>query len=148
MAARKRFRLNSDRLTKKPGFYPDGDGLYLHVTSKSAASWKLRYAEGWKTSPNGKRYPNVHEMGLGSYPEISLDRARELAAQAHKLKAEGIDPIAERKRQKAARQAEAAKAVTFKECAASYISAHKGSWRNAKHAKQWGSTLEAYAYPI
>jgi hypothetical protein len=148
MATRKRFRLNSDRLSKKSGLYPDGDGLYLSVTSKTAASWLFRYADGWKVSANGKRYPNVREIGLGSYPEIKLARARELAGDARRLKAEGIDPLSERKRLKAAQREEEAKAFTFKDCAVACVAAHRVGWKNAKHAAQWLSTLETYAFPI
>jgi integrase len=43
---------------------------------------------------------------------------------------------------------EAAKAVTFRACAESYIAAHRAGWRNAKHGAQWGATLETYAYPV
>jgi hypothetical protein len=37
--------------------------------------------------------------------------------------------------------------VTFKQCAEAYIVAHRSAWKNAKHADQWASTLESYAYP-
>ena len=43
---------------------------------------------------------------------------------------------------------EAAKAITFKDCAANYIAAHRAGWRNAKHAAQWEATLATYAEPI
>ena len=43
---------------------------------------------------------------------------------------------------------EAAKAVTFAQCAASYIESHKAEWRNATHAEQWTKTLESYADPV
>jgi integrase len=39
-------------------------------------------------------------------------------------------------------------ALTFQECAEQYIDAHKAGWSNAKHAKQWPSSLQGYAYPI
>ena len=38
--------------------------------------------------------------------------------------------------------------MTFKQCAETYIEAHKAGWQNAKHVAQWGSTLNTYAYPI
>jgi hypothetical protein len=41
----------------------------------------------------------------------------------------------------------AAKAMTFKQCAESYIAAHRAGWRNAKHAAQWDATLATYAHP-
>ena len=36
---------------------------------------------------------------------------------------------------------------TFKETAEALIESKRPGWRNAKHAAQWGSTLETYAYP-
>ena len=34
------------------------------------------------------------------------------------------------------------------DCAKGYIAAHRGSWKNVKHAAQWESTLATYASPI
>jgi hypothetical protein len=42
---------------------------------------------------------------------------------------------------------EAAKAMTFRQCAEKYVAAHQAGWRNAKHSAQWGSTLGTYVYP-
>ena len=39
----------------------------------------------------------------------------------------------------------AAKAMTFRQCAEAYINAHKATWKNPVHAKQWPSTM--YVYP-
>jgi integrase len=38
--------------------------------------------------------------------------------------------------------------MTFRQCAEAYIEAHRPSWKNAKHAAQWPSTLETYVYPV
>ena len=40
------------------------------------------------------------------------------------------------------------KRITFKECALTYVGSMKAGWKNAKHAAQWTSTLETYAFPI
>ena len=42
--------------TKKPGFYADGDGLYLQVTDSGSRSWVFRFKAGGRT----------RDMGLGS----------------------------------------------------------------------------------
>ena len=36
----------------------------------------------------------------------------------------------------------------FKAAAQDYIDTHKPSWKNAKHADQWGNTPAAYVYPV
>ena len=40
------------------------------------------------------------------------------------------------------------KVPTFTNCAARYIRAHRRGWKNAKHARQWVSTLKTYACPV
>lgn len=124
--------------SRKPGIYGDGGGLYLRSAAPAASSWIFRYMlEG-----------RAREMGLGSYPDISLDTARALARDARELKAGGVDPIAARDSVRASQRVEAARAITFRDCAASYIASQKGKWKNAKHAQQWSATLETHAMPI
>lgn len=123
---------------KTPGLYADGGGLYLQVNALGAKSWIFRY------SLAGRR----RDMGLGSAATIGLAEAREKALQQRKLVAEGNDPIEAKRASKAALAASTAKAVTFKECAITYIASMKPGWKNAKHAAQWVSTLETYAYPV
>jgi integrase len=64
------------------------------------------------------------------------------------VRAEGRDPIEERRAQRDAAKLEAAKAMTFRDCAERYIAAHEPGWRNARHRQQWPATLGAYAYPV
>ena len=66
-------------------------GLMLQVTPSNARSWLLRVMIG------GKR----RELGLGSYPEISLAQARDRAREAKDKIRNGIDPIAERQKLRA-----------------------------------------------
>src|SRR5262249_11336079 len=61
---------------------------------------------------------------------------------------EGIDPIEARRAERARQRLDAAKAVTFKQCAEGYINAHRAGWRNGKHAAQWSATLATYAHPV
>jgi integrase len=53
-----------------------------------------------------------------------------------------------RKELEQAARLSAAKAVTFKESAERYIEGRRSGWRNAKHAAQWLSTFETYAFPV
>lgn len=129
--------LKVQRVTK-PGLYGDGGNLYLRVSDTGAKYWIMRFMM------NGK--PRV--LGIGQFPLFSLAEARERAIAARKLKADGIDPIAERKARKAGASIAAAKSMSFQQCADAYIEAHASSWSSAKHAKQWGNTLATYAGPI
>ena len=128
----------AERKSKKPGLHGDGGGLYLCVTPPSARSWVFRYMLGGK----------AREMGLGSYPEVSLEAARVAASEARALKAQGRDPIEARESVRASQRLRDAKAITFRHCAESYIDAHRQSWRSAKHGLQWKATLETYAMPV
>jgi len=119
------------------GLHHDGRGLYLQVKN-GGRSWVFRYMHGGKA-----RY-----MGLGSFPDVSLAKARRKADDCRSLLHDKIDPLEARKAQAQAVRLSAAKAVTFKQSAERYIEAHKAGWRNSKHAEQWWSTLETYAFPI
>ncbi len=87
-------------------------------------------------------------MGLGSAVTFNLAQARQAALEARKLQAVGIDPIEHRRSQRAQKRARDIRVVTFRQEAEAYINVHRSSWKNAKHAEQWRSTLEVYAYPV
>ena len=101
-------------------------GLSLLVQQSGARSWVLRY----------QLYGNRRDMGLGSYPEVTLAMARQLALDARRLvKIDRRDPVAERK------QAKIAHALTFTTAAEQLLESKRPGWRNAKHAWQWEHTL-------
>ncbi|WP_454619044.1 tyrosine-type recombinase/integrase [Bradyrhizobium cenepequi] len=135
---------------KAPGMYGDGGGLYLQITGdgkqKVAKSWIFRYRCKGHTSRAGK--PLAREMGLGSVDTWSLAEARERARLQRQLLDDGKDPIEVRKQQQFAEALAAAQAVAFQDCAKEYIKAHRAGWKSEKHADQWTSTLETWAYPI
>ena len=87
-------------------------------------------------------------MGLGPLRSVSLPEAREKAAPQRSLLLSGLDPIEAREEENNRRAIEAAKAVTFCQCAASYIESHRKGWRNEKHAEQWENTIETYCGPV
>ena len=110
----------------KPGRYSDGGGLFLVVSGSGARKWVFRFRLP------GKR----HDMGLGSAQEITLARARQLAAAARASVSEGINPLTTRTK---------TTTPTFGEMSDSVIKALSPSWRNEKHIAQWKMTLEVYA---
>jgi len=120
----------------KPGRHTDGGGLHLYVKDTDRRTWVLRFMRAGKS----------RDMGLGSFPEVSLAEAREKAATARKLIRAGGDPLDARQSVEAARTA--AVAHTFR-AAAEELMADKGKgWRNPKHRAQWASTLQSYAFPV
>ena len=73
----------------------DGGGLYLWVTPAGGKLWR------WSYRFEGKE----KLMSLGKYPAVSLALARERHAEARKLLATGLDPMAQRKATKVAEKA-------------------------------------------
>lgn len=121
------------------------DGLHLRIAGASRA-WVLRLAVGTRTDAKGNTVVHRRDIGLGSYPEVSLAEAREKARELRRQVRDGIDPIEERKATKIRAQLEAAKAKTFEECANAYIEANRAGWKNEKHVQQWQNTLATYAF--
>lgn len=115
----------------KPGLHFDGDGLILQVSNRSSKSWILR------TVVHGKR----RDMGLGSFPMVSLAEAREAAELYRKIARRGGDPFAERDKV-------SVKVPTFRDAAEIVHKEHSKGWKNQKHATQWINTLKTYVFPI
>lgn len=118
------------RNLKTPGRYVDGRGLMLVIGTDGSRKWVLRLQRG------GRR----RDFGLGSERDVKLAEARDEAEKFRKQVRAGLDPVAERR-----------KALviipTFEEAARACHADHKGAWKNAKHAAQWLTTLERYAFP-
>ncbi|MGA8044308.1 MAG: Arm DNA-binding domain-containing protein, partial [Terracidiphilus sp.] len=70
----------------------DGGGLFLWITPAGGKLWR------WKYRFEGRE----KLMTFGSYPDVPLALARERHTEARKLLATGVDPMAERKAEKAA----------------------------------------------
>jgi len=90
----------------KPGTYRDSRGLYLKVGPTGGKSWVYRYSLG-----------RAHNMGLGSWPEMSLAGARKLAESMYEKRQQDLDPLAERRKARAALK----KAKTFGQVAESWF---------------------------
>ena len=116
--------------TAKPGKYGDGGGLQLAVAPTGAKKWVLRFL--WQG--------NAREMGLGAYPEVGLAEAREKAIAGRRLARSGVDPIAERRKDRGI--------PTFGELADEIADQLAEGFRNEKHRAQWRMTLTVYAGPL
>jgi integrase len=127
---------------KEPGMHSDGGGLYLQVTQGSDGnprkSWLFRYAVAGRE----------RQMGLGPLTDVPLAEARDRALAAREMRRAGKDPIAEREASRAEASLILAKTMSFDECAAAYIAAHRAGWRNLKHASQWTNTVATYCSPV
>lgn len=123
--------------TAKQGRHSDGGGLYLNVTKTGSRTWiYLWRGKRWRTSSNPT---GMRQMGLGTYPAVSLSRARELAADYRSLIADGIDPKTHRDNER-----EQLSSKTFGEAGHEYIEKNKRSWRSEIHIHQWRKTVDDY----
>ena len=111
-------------------------GLSLHPSSiKGKGKWVFRYV-----SPTTKKRRN---SGLGSYPEITIAEAANLALSMREQLAKGIDPLEQKKALNTAPTI-----PTFEDAARLLHTELLPGWKNQKHAKQWITTLEQYVFPF
>lgn len=108
--------------------HADGAGLYLKVTDAGSKQWIFLYRF------NGKR----REMGLGGVLSVSLGRAREKAAEARALVADGRDPIL-LKRARAA-------VPTFGEMAEEFVATRETALRSDKSVARLKRVLGEKGY--
>ena len=123
---------------KTPGYYSDGGNLYLRVSEYGTKGWLFIFTRNGKT----------REMGLGPFPDVTLEDARAKALEARRALLAGEDPIKKRQAEKDSRRLDAAKRITFDKAAEAFIESHRAGWKNAKHVSQWQNTLRDYASPV
>lgn len=125
------------RTLKDAGRYTDGGGLYLNIARGGSKSWVQRVIV------DGKR----RDLGLGSYPTVTLARARELTLDNKRRVSEGKAPLSSRKRA-TSRRARAGK-PTFETLAREYHEANAGTrWTHPKNVKAWIQRAERYLFPV
>ncbi|HBC7430057.1 MULTISPECIES: tyrosine-type recombinase/integrase [Providencia] len=111
-------------------------GLTLHPSStKGRGKWVLRYM-----SPVTQKRRNA---GLGSYPEITISEAANLASTMREQIIKGIDPLEFKKS-----ISEKPTIPSFEYAARKLHTELLPGWKNEKHGKQWITTLEQYVFPF
>jgi integrase len=111
------------------------------VKNKRSANWGLRYQLRGVT----------HWMGLGSAllgDGVTLDQARTKAIAARATLRDKVDPLQQRRAERAAAQVAALKQLTFSEAAKAFIEQNEVGWKNPRHRQQWAETLRRYAHPV
>jgi integrase len=125
-----------ERLRGKPGRYADGQGLYVEISSATGGSYLFRFQVRGRAS----------WCGIGPLNALTLAQARQRAQELRHQKAQGLDPVAEKARQRAALKAERAKLTTFKQAAEDYIATHKPGWAAELH-RSWTQGMRDYCFP-
>ena len=113
----------------------DEKGLYLEISPKGGKWWRFKYLIDRKEK----------RISLGVYPEVSLKDARDRRDENRKLVANGIDPSAQRKAQKAKRAT--ATANSFEAIATEWHEKRSATW-SVIHSKNVRARLEQNIFPL
>lgn len=118
---------------REPGRYGDGRGGYgLSLLVKPTTTGRLSKSWAQRLRIDGAPV----NIGLGSYPVVTLAEARAKALENRRAVEQGRDP----------RYPESG-IPTFAEAVDTVIALHAASWRDGgKSEKQWRSSLVTYAY--
>jgi len=109
--------------------------------------WILRVAVGTRTNSEGKTVVHRRDIGLGSYPEVSLAEARDKARELRKQVKSGIDPLEQKKRNKEALCKQQRNTKTFRECAEVVMENKARELKNVHSQKEWRRTVEMHVLP-
>ena len=119
---------------EKPYKIADERGMYLLVQTSGGKLWRFDYRYF------GKRKTKA----LGSYPDVSLYKARELRDEARKLLASEVDPGEVKKAEKAAKLGKLSN--TFEVIAREWISTHLMT-KSKANAQRSLRRFELYLFP-
>lgn len=110
----------------------DGGGLFLLIAPSGGKWWRFKYQFGGKEQL----------LSLGTYPEISLQQARERANDTRKQVALGVDPSENRKAVKATQS----DSNTFEVVAREWFAKNAPTWA-PKHSEKIIRRLESDIFP-
>ena len=105
----------------------DGHGLMLVVQRSGSRSWIQRIVV------QGKRV----DIGLGGYPLVSLQEAREAAVANRRVTRGGGDP----------RRQTSAGVPTFEDATRKVHAIHAPTWKNDKQRQQWLDEVSRIVWP-
>ncbi|WP_249582746.1 integrase domain-containing protein [Pseudomonas viridiflava] len=114
----------------------DGNGLQMRVRINGSKLWNFNYIQ-----PVTKKRVN---MGLGTFPEVSLAQARKRTVEARELVAQGLDPKESRDAERHAKKA--ATEHTLKNIATAWYELKKDSVTPAYAEDIWRS-LTLHVFP-
>jgi integrase len=109
----------------------DGGGLFVLVHPNGSKYFRLKY-----------RFPKKEKVfSIGVYPTVSLKNARDEATKARTLIAQGIDPNAQKKKDKEPLN------ITFKKIAEEWLEVKSANWSDS-HKRCVESSLATNIYPF
>ena len=122
------------KTVRTPGRYGDGRGGYsLSLLVKNTTTGRLSKSWAQRLRINGQRF----NVGLGSYPRVTLAEAREKALANVRTVDSGTDLRVKEK-----------PIPTFAEAVDSVIAIRSEGWKHPKTVQRWRATLATYAMPV
>ena len=122
----KRLTIHQVKTIKRRGLYRAAPTLYLRVSQTGGKSWIQRVLIANKRT----------DLGLGGFPEVTLNEARDKAYENRRLLRSGVSPMA---------AAMKAKAPTFRKAAEATYNALLPNWKNTRTASNWIGGLDRHA---
>ncbi|MDR1243438.1 MAG: Arm DNA-binding domain-containing protein, partial [Deltaproteobacteria bacterium] len=113
----------------------DGGNLYLEIYPNGSKLWRMRLKTAGRETM----------LSLGSYPTVSLKDARVKRDEINTQRANGIDPVAERKKASAKTKSSE---ITFLRVYDSWISERKPPFWSEEHYTKTKARIETYLLPI
>ncbi len=128
-------KLSATQIKSAPqGKYGDGGGLYLHKRNATRGKWLFFFTIG------GRR----REMGLGTYPDVSLRTAREEAQKWRAVTTQSLDPIKQREKE---RHETLRNLKLLRDIAEDAYETRKAELKGDGKAGRWFSPLELHVLP-
>ncbi len=125
-------QIRAARATDKPMKLFDGGGLYLLVNPNGGRWWRLKYRHAGRE----------RGISLGVYPDVALKDARARRDEARRLISNGVDPSAERRELKAARE------QTFEGVAREWLALQEKPPAHSKQAALSAATIIKTRYML
>lgn len=120
-------QINNAKPKDKEYNLSDGDGLLLRIKTNGSKQWLFNYYH-----PHTKKRKNI---SIGTYPDISLAKARAKRGEFKQLLAENIDPKTER--ENASKQLEQVYASTLEHVAKQWFEVKKTTVTDSYATDVW-----------
>ena len=121
------------KTVKDPGRYGDGRGGHgLSLLVKPSSTGRLAKSWSQRLRINGEPF----NIGLGSFPIVTLKEARDKALENRRAVEQGKDPRVKK-----------SSIPTFADAAEIVIGIHAKGWKDGRHEANWRRSLSQYAYP-
>ena len=121
------------KTVKDPGRYGDGRGGHgLSLLVKPSSTGRLAKSWSQRLRINGEPF----NIGLGSFPIVTLKEARDKALENRRAVEQGKDP-----------RVKTSSIPTFADAAEIVIGIHAAGWKDGRHEANWRRSLSQYAYP-